>query len=444
MKKNKFINTVTNYSNSYLHQLVPFYFREVLPDSKIKIESMYNVDIQQMLKNVQGDLNLHVAYFYIPYSLIWRGFEKFYSGSGDATVATPKRTFDLSLNDDNDKLSYYFLPKTTTAYNQIVNMLPFRSYQKVVWDWYLQGITRYFSVDITSDNYYGTSGAEDTVTSDAVAYLPFQDDLLLQLYNEVIYGGSYTNISSPFTLETLRNALRVDKMRMLIRRFGTRVQDLFNVLFHKKQDKSKILKYNIYKLKNNVVLNTSNTSTGSSVSKFFGNYAEFVDNEMDLPDFGIVIGLYAVVLDKVIFTNNLLFDLDFDNKTNYYHYFRPELDGLGYSSLLGKNFSFDKGRDTTVLGYQEMYNNYRYESSQAYGAFKRNVEYQSDILRPEFPGNFNIIDLVIPDKSYFSHLFSQNNIGQIKFRANLKVEVEQPISKLLSASDIINDGFKVI
>lgn len=123
-------------------ELVPCCFFEAVPGDKFSISGQLLVKLAPLIAPVMHRLDVTVHYFFVPWRLIWDGWEKFITRtpvSGTVPVV-PTANFDASpLNRYVTPLMDYMgippIPAgNTNPFN--INLLPFAAYQRIWHDYY--------------------------------------------------------------------------------------------------------------------------------------------------------------------------------------------------------------------------------------------------------------------------------------------------------------------
>ena len=116
-------------------KLIPVMCDEVVPGDIFKIGNQSVIRMQPLVAPVLHEINAYVHYFFVPYRLLWDGWETFITGGADGADASTLPLWSPSVAPDVGSLWDYFgfpvgvVPTATsapiafplTAYNMIFN-----------------------------------------------------------------------------------------------------------------------------------------------------------------------------------------------------------------------------------------------------------------------------------------------------------------------------------
>lgn len=126
-------------------ELVPIYMDEVLPGDKFKVNTEMLIRFHPMLAPIMHRIDATIHYFYVPWRLVFRNWDKFITGGEDGADATPFPVMTLDKNrpwaNEGSLADYLGVPvpgsgDTTFTKVENINALPFRAYQLIYNEYY--------------------------------------------------------------------------------------------------------------------------------------------------------------------------------------------------------------------------------------------------------------------------------------------------------------------
>ena len=93
--------------------LYPFWIEDCLPGDRFKISNVLKLQALPLKNPLFNNVKLYTYYFYVPYYLLWRHFDRFISGGRDGTYTAELPYVELSLS-----------PSDVTHYAQYLNFAP--------------------------------------------------------------------------------------------------------------------------------------------------------------------------------------------------------------------------------------------------------------------------------------------------------------------------------
>lgn len=433
--KNTFNLSQKSYVSQYLHCLTPFFWKNIVPGDSFKFTNRYEIDCIPAVGQVLSDFSAHFMHVFVPYSQIWTNFGKYWNGA--AGIETPHRVYNLANVTDARTLSYTVLPPSTAENNTDIMMLLHRAYQKTVFDLFLSKLFQAgTSVDIDPADYYSTGDGADSTTLDTLGYVPFTSDY----YNECVANirlQAATSITSPFTIDDLKSALVTDNLRAMQAKFGVRINDLIDKIFHinrKPKDSVEVVNYYSSKLVTNDVVNTAN-SQGNIISKTYGVTPK-VNFTGNFEEYGILLGLCWVSCDDITYSLGVPQNLVANNYGTSFGFFHPEVQGLAFDNIVRNNINVNSTTPSTAIGYTEIYNDMRKSFNFAGGEFSRTT--RKNLIPHYDNGVTDIVDVIYPDETSFLYLFN-TNVHQYSLYADMNIQATRPIARVMSDSNIIRD-----
>jgi hypothetical protein len=124
-------------------ELVPIYMEEVLPNDRIKTNTELLIRFHPLLAPLMHRIDATIHYFYVPWRLVFKNWDKFITGGEDGNDTTVLPFMDLDKNRawcvPGSLADYLGIPiPETTDFTQIenINALPFRAYQLIFNEYY--------------------------------------------------------------------------------------------------------------------------------------------------------------------------------------------------------------------------------------------------------------------------------------------------------------------
>ena len=116
-------------------KLVPVMQMECVPGDKVKLGCESLIRFAPMLAPVMHRLNMSVHYFFVPYRILWDGWENFITR--DETAGIPAfPTVNIGADEFNLRLADYLGIPSPAAADHTVSALPFAAYQKIYSEFY--------------------------------------------------------------------------------------------------------------------------------------------------------------------------------------------------------------------------------------------------------------------------------------------------------------------
>lgn len=154
--------------------LYPFWIEDCLPGDRFKISNVLKLQALPLKNPLFNNIKLYTYYFYVPYYLLWRHFDRFISGGRDGTYAAELPVIHVNSNNlslpaslggtDRDTIFGYntlwdylgFEPivpvsdgqSTVTFKSFDVSAFPFAAYQRIFRDYFFnQDVQTYDNVN---------------------------------------------------------------------------------------------------------------------------------------------------------------------------------------------------------------------------------------------------------------------------------------------------------
>lgn len=165
----------TNIKTSFdVGRLIPFVCYEILPGDTVKIQTSKVMRLQTLITPVMDNLYLDTYYFFVPHRLVWDHWENFIGGTKDGDAWTDYTEYTLPVTyppvgegwDVGTIADYLGVPTGVYSTNGDpaefgINSLPFRSYAKIILDWFWDENLQDPPVITTSDTYTAGTNSDD-------------------------------------------------------------------------------------------------------------------------------------------------------------------------------------------------------------------------------------------------------------------------------------------
>lgn len=137
--------------------LYPFWIEDCLPGDRFKISNVLKLQALPLKNPLFNNIKLYTYYFYVPYYLLWRHFDRFISGGRDGTYTAELPYVELSSGGSVPAHNLQFLNFTpnslwdylgfqpfdddtfvsNTVHSVRVSAFPFAAYQRIFRDYFL-------------------------------------------------------------------------------------------------------------------------------------------------------------------------------------------------------------------------------------------------------------------------------------------------------------------
>ena len=415
MKRSKF--SLSNYKLLSLDmgELVPIGVMEVLPGDTIQHSTSALVRASPLLAPVMHPVHVHIRHFFVPYRLLWVGFEDFITGGPDGlnVAAVPQFDSDKAGIHANGSLGDYLGLPTTFNGNQRLSAFPFRAYnmiwneyyrdqdlqsellnlntgglditsnttlQRVNWEkdyftsarpWEQKGVSIQVPVWTNSQNVQMRYGVTPTVDRSLIANAT-QDSLRLDAVtanNPSVRFGTQTGLQ--VSTQLLREAFAIQRYEEARARFGSRYTEYLRYLGVRSSDarlqRPEYLGGGSQTIQFSEVLQTAEGSDpvgdlkGHGIAAMRSNrYRRFFEEH------GIVLSLMSV-RPKSIYMQGVQ---RLWRKAVREEYWQRELQHIGQQEVYNQEISANHNAPNGVFGYQDRYDEYRRIPSTVAGEFR--------------------------------------------------------------------------
>lgn len=133
MKRNKHSLSHYRLLSMDMGALVPIGWYEVLPGDTIQHATSALVRAAPLVSPVMHPLSVRIHHWFVPYRLLWDGWENFITGGPTGTDASVWPTWNVGVGGVaiGSLSDYLGMPTGATAANTFVSTLPFRAYQTI-------------------------------------------------------------------------------------------------------------------------------------------------------------------------------------------------------------------------------------------------------------------------------------------------------------------------
>lgn len=151
--------------------LVPFTVQEVLPNDKWDFNVDLLVRLAPQLAPFFAEVNVEVAYYYVPHRIVFPQWEEFIYGGkdGNSQIAKPTVKIDKNNTQPGSLADYLGFPTLEGDYNYDVDALIFRAYNKIYNDWYRDE-------NLIDEVPLSTEAGIDTITSTSLLKSAWEKD----------------------------------------------------------------------------------------------------------------------------------------------------------------------------------------------------------------------------------------------------------------------------
>lgn len=145
------------FDKSFIHtfsadfgELIPFYLEDVLPNDDFKISNIIRVSTLPMVSPIYNAVKIKTWYFYVPYYLLWRHFDRFISGGRDGTYDVLSPIIgdkDNGITFQKNSIADYmnFPVGVNLPADDCPSAFPFMAYQRIYRDYF-------FNQDVQTDS----------------------------------------------------------------------------------------------------------------------------------------------------------------------------------------------------------------------------------------------------------------------------------------------------
>lgn len=141
MKRNLFSLSHYKLFTGDMGYLIPLTWFEVLPGDTIRMSTSLLLRLQALLAPIMHPVRVRIHNWYVPLNLIWDDFEDFITGGvdGDDSTTHPYVVFNGNYTTFESTLMDYLgiPPVNYSTYNENVSALPFRAYQLIYNEHYI-------------------------------------------------------------------------------------------------------------------------------------------------------------------------------------------------------------------------------------------------------------------------------------------------------------------
>lgn len=399
-------------------QLIPIANYPVLPGDSVQQQTNLLLRVTPQLKPVMHPTQVYIRNFYVPYRLVWSGWEDFITGSS----ATPPPTITGGAHSEGTLSDY--LGVYNDASNDF-NALHVRAYNKIVNEYFIDGdIDSEVSED--TDSIFNVRWAKDRFTAarpwaqaGSAVTLPIgtkapiygdmdfdgvaDSDNYLQVLDgpggslkrfsspgsgNAIYGATsgsgtkalYADLSSADAIDIreFREAFALQRYQEARARYGSDYVDYLRYVGVRPSDarlqRPEYLSGSRQTISFSEVLNTASNAGTDPIGDLGGHgIAALRSNKYRryFEEHGVVMTL-MYVRPKSIYVNGLPKEFSKSTKEDY---FQKELENVGAEEVLNKEIYAAHTTPDGTFGYSNMYDEYRNVPSYVSAEYRNSTSY---------------------------------------------------------------------
>lgn len=131
MKRSKFSLSHYKLATMDMGELVPLTWFEALPGDSIQQATSCLIRVSPLLSPVMHPVRVRVHHWFVPFRLLWNGWEDFITGGEDGDDASVVPSISASTVDEGSLLDYLGVPPGSYSPNIQFSALPLRAYQLI-------------------------------------------------------------------------------------------------------------------------------------------------------------------------------------------------------------------------------------------------------------------------------------------------------------------------
>lgn len=418
MKRSKYNLSHYHLTTMNMGKLVPVGNFEVLPGDTVQLSSSALVRAAPLVSPVMHPCKVRIHWFFVPYRILWDGWESFITGGSDGMDVQNPPTIDNVAQPEGGLLDFMGVPPLTAV---SLNALPVRAYNKIFNEWYrdedlvpevdedsteVQDIgweKDYFTTarpwtqkgpEVTlplgteADVFVGSTGNNQVgVRSGVGGAMQGLENLDGQL--QVYKSGTAipeTGLlkadladATAVSVDQLRLAFALQRYEEARAQYGSRYTEYLRYLGinprDSRLDRPEYVTGGVATIAFSEVLQTAVDDAGSSpVGQMYGHGIVALRTRrarMFVPEFGIMMGLMST-RPKTIYKQGMHRKFLRRTKEDYY---QQELERIGQQAVYNAEVYAASGAEQTTFGYQDRYAEYRREPSRVSNEFRVQLEY---------------------------------------------------------------------
>ena len=426
-------------------KLIPVMCDEVVPGDIFKIGNQSVIRMQPLVAPVLHEINAYVHYFFVPYRLLWDGWETFITGGADGADASTLPLWSPSVAPDVGSLWDYFgfpvgvVPTATsapisfplTAYNMIFNeyyrdetiqppaLLTSETLKPRNWEkdyftsslpWQQRGIAPALPISGVTKAVWPTevsTGTSFPVLGDSLSlvYKPRDNWSRGLLNNNTVDLSS----ASTFNVADLRLAFQIQKWMERNARAGARYTESLQAHFgvSPRDERLQRPEY-IGGSKSPVivseVLQTSSTDGTSPQGNMAGHGVSASSTfcgKYRATEHGVIIGLLSI-MPRTMYQQGM--DRQWLRRSRYDFYF-PEFANLSEQAILNCELyaTANEATNKAIFGYQGRYDEMRTKRNMVCGQMRSTFDYwHLGRIFSTAPALNSTFLLCVPDKRIFA------------------------------------------
>lgn len=183
-KRSLFDLSYTNLFTASMGKLYPFYREEVVPNDTFKVSTQFLCRFLPQLVPFYSNIKVRTHYFFVPYRLLWSNWENFITRGIDGldNSVPPYMIYNSSTMGERSLADYMGLPNNVAS-GQHISALPFRAYEKIYNDWFINR-------NIQSENTVNMADGQDSTTNLNLYNVNWAKDLFTSSFTSTQKGQS--------------------------------------------------------------------------------------------------------------------------------------------------------------------------------------------------------------------------------------------------------------
>lgn len=410
-------------------QLIPILAEEMVPGDTFKVGNQIVARLQPLIAPIMHEINVYVHYFFVPFRILWTGWEDFITGGKDGTDAStpPSSTSSASVGGLRDYLGW---PTGVTfpagqgpnlfpvyAYNMIYNeyyrdenLIPevqyfqttllYRAWEKDYFTsalpWQQRGtpvalpVTGLTSAEWDSDDFADAAGFGDRATLQAemnnsttpkMGVNPFDTEARSNILN--FFNANEVDLSSATTFDVadLRLAFQIQKFMERNARAGVRYTEFLQAMYGKSPrderlqrpeyiggSKSRIIVSEVLKTGSTDEESPQGNMAGHGITAdqtYVGSYTA--------DEFGVIMGIMSI-MPKPAYSQGC--NRQWLRRTRY-DYYNPLFANLSEQAITRQEIfaSGVEAENATIFGYQGRYDEMRYKPNRIAGLMRTDFDF---------------------------------------------------------------------
>lgn len=354
-------------------KIAPIAVLEVLPGDSFRHQTTCLLRVTPLVAPVMHPVTVQIHHWFVPNRILWAGWEDFITDP-DSAKTIPTIQLDLSSVARTLELAEMMgighnIIEATSGAVQVINALPFRAYNKIINEFYLDQ-----DIDTPKTE---TTGDTDTDASYETEDGRWEKDYFTTARTASQHGTEEgaTITAGALPINEFRRAMATQKIREHRNRFGGRYRDYLAFLginpSDTRLDRPEYLGGGRQTISFSEVLATS--ASGSGLGDLGGHgiaalstrpYTRFFEEH------GYVISL-IVARPKLMYTQ--LIPKHY-TRSVWSDYWQKELEMMGDQTILNEEIYYQHATPTNTFGYIPRHDDYRRHQSSVAGDFRTTLD----------------------------------------------------------------------